>query len=56
MKNILVVSIILVVVGIVQASIQLDDEFYTKPIRAKFDENIIITTTHAEARQIGILK
>jgi len=42
------------VVGIAQASIEMDDEFYTKPIRAKFDDNTIITTTHAEARQIGI--
>lgn len=42
-----------VVIGIVQASIGLGDDFYTKPIRAKFDEDTVITTTHAEAREIG---
>ncbi len=54
MRDRLLLSIaICVVVGIAQASIEMSDEYYTQPIRAKFDDNTIITTTHAEARQMG---
>jgi leucyl aminopeptidase len=44
--------IILAVIGIVAAKEGLSD-FHTKPIQARFDENTVVWTTHAQARQIA---
>ncbi len=34
-------------------AVQKGDEFFTERIRAKFDDNTVIWTTNAEARQRG---
>ncbi len=36
-------------------AVQKGDEFFTQRIRAKFDDNTVIWTTNAEARQKGAL-
>jgi leucyl aminopeptidase len=47
-------AIILLSIGVlvsVTLAVQKGDEFFTQPIRAKFDDNTIVWTTHAKARQ-----
>jgi hypothetical protein len=49
-------AIILLSIGVlvsVTLAVQKGDEFFTQPIRAKFDDNTIVWTTHAKARQQG---
>lgn len=48
-------SIFLVAVLVTLAvAVQKGDEFFTKPIRAKFDDDNVVWTTHANARQKGM--
>lgn len=47
------ILILSAVVGIASAKEGLSD-FHTKPIQARFDENTVVWTTHAQARQMGM--
>ena len=54
MKLVSILIFVCALVYFVQA-VQKGDEYFTQRIRAKFDDNTIIWTTNAEARQRGMI-
>jgi len=49
----IIACVIVSTIGIIAAKEGLSD-FFTKPIQARFDENTVVWTTHAQARQMGM--